>query len=109
MSVKYVSKIMKKLLLLTFVALALNARAYTITNFDSTIDTNWATIVIPKLNANYGTFVAWLNSHNATNSWVTNQILFHQLEIGTNAAAIAALQTNLPPFYRAGITNIPTL
>lgn len=59
---------MKKLLLLIFVSLAIRADAYTITNFSSVTDTNWATNVIPKLNANNGNLVAWLNSINASNT-----------------------------------------
>jgi hypothetical protein len=107
---------MKKLLLITILLTApIWCRAYTITNINPTIDLDW-TNVYPKLNANNGNFVAWLNSHDATNAWVLYQVLsqgtnqtLHQLEISTNAAAIAGLKTNLPSFYRAGITNIPTL
>jgi hypothetical protein len=60
---------MKKILLLAtiFPMSGIWCRAYTITNFDSTIDTNWTVRVIPKLNANNGNFVAWLNSLDASN------------------------------------------
>ena len=74
---------MKTKIITILLAVALNAGAYTFTNFSAATDTNWATNVVPKLNANLSTTAAWLGAHD------------------TN---IAILQTNINSLF-AGQTN----
>ena len=82
---------MKPIIVLLVLVFAVSANAYTVTNFVTATDTNWQTIVVPKLNNNYAALVAWNNDQDTNIS-----------RIATNSANIGLLFTNPPsvPFIQ---------
>ena len=85
---------------------AIGQTNFIITNFNASIDTSWVTTVIPKLNANYGNIVGWLNALNSTNAVEDFAISNLDAQIGTNIYFLLTFRTNATYANGRNYTNI---